>query len=97
MSAMEYRQWQAYYGVEPFGSDRLDVGLAIVAATVANCAPFRKKGAKRAKVEDFIPEWRKAESLTPEQRARRIQATLWAFADAQNAYTRRKRAKAGAD
>jgi len=53
VSSRELTEWQAYYGIEPFGEERSDLRAGIVAATTANA--FRGKGAKPFKPQDFMP------------------------------------------
>jgi len=55
ISSRELTEWQAYYGVEPFGEDRADLRAGIVASTVANV--FRKSGTSPYKAQDFMPRF----------------------------------------
>ena len=57
ISSRELTEWQAYYGVEPFGEDRADLRAGIVASTVANV--FRKSGTQPYKAQDFMPKFEK--------------------------------------
>ena len=43
MTSEQIAEWMAYYNLEPFGNRNRDLHLAIIAATVANFAPFVKK------------------------------------------------------
>lgn len=61
MDSAELTEWMAFYQVEPFGWDAHAVGHAITAATVANAN--RGKGKKPARVEDFIPKWKKPQTV----------------------------------
>lgn len=47
----EFAEWQAYYSLEPFGGERLDIVMAQICAIVANVASSR---GKRFKIEDFM-------------------------------------------
>ena len=57
VSSRELTEWQAYYGLEPFGEDRNDLRAGIVASTVANV--FRKSGTQPYKAQDFMPQFGK--------------------------------------
>jgi len=54
MSSSEFSEWQAYNTLEPFGEDRADLRMGILAATTVNM--LKGKG-KPAKVTDFIPQF----------------------------------------
>jgi hypothetical protein len=56
-SSRELAEWNAYYGLEPFGEERADLRAGIVAATLANV--FREKSAKAYKPVDFMPQFDK--------------------------------------
>ena len=64
MTAREFIEWQAFYGMEPFGHDRFDWNFGMVAATMANC--HRSKG-PAFKPGDFMPDFRPKRKLTPKQ------------------------------
>jgi hypothetical protein len=36
MSSLEFAEWMAYAGLEPFGEERADLRAGIIAATIAN-------------------------------------------------------------
>lgn len=55
MDSAELANWLAYDQISPFGSERTDLGAAIVASTVANV--WRGKGQKAYKVDDFLPKF----------------------------------------
>lgn len=63
-----YREWHAYYQVEPFGEKRADFRSAIVAATIANTMG-RRKGQPAFRVEKFMPQFEPREIVkkTPDQ------------------------------
>lgn len=54
MSAHEFAEYRAYFSIEPHSETRADIRNAQLCATVANCTPFRKKGAKPVEVSDFL-------------------------------------------
>jgi hypothetical protein len=67
MSSAEFEDWIAYDQVSPIGAKRLDHLAALIAATVANSNPWRKKGSKPIPVSSFVPDWRpKPKASTPE-------------------------------
>ncbi|MGW3936437.1 phage tail assembly protein T [Streptomyces phaeochromogenes] len=56
-TSAELTEWMAYEQISgPFGPERLDVHMAILAATVSNTV--RSKG-RKASPRDFLPEWDK--------------------------------------
>lgn len=65
VSSRELSEWQAYYGLEPFGEDRADLRAGIVASTVANVS--RKSGTKPYKAQDFMPRFDKTRQEWREQ------------------------------
>ena len=52
MSYREFRGWQEYYKVEPFGEKRADLRAALIACVIANAN--RGKNSRVFKVEDFM-------------------------------------------
>lgn len=54
MPSAELAEWQAYYGLEPFGEMRADLRAGIVASTVANTMSDRKAGDKAYSPADFM-------------------------------------------
>ena len=66
-SIREFRLWQAYAMIEPFGNIRGDIQAAIIAQTVANV--HRGRGQRSYKIQDFMPKFDrgKADSQTPDQ------------------------------
>lgn len=55
MSSAEFSTWLHLYDSEPWDDTRMDVGFAVVAATVANYAGKIMKEGKEAKLSDFMP------------------------------------------
>ena len=53
LDAREFAEWKCYFGLEPFGQDRSDIGAAMVAYTVAGCLG----GASGMKPSDFLPRF----------------------------------------
>lgn len=60
MSGEEYGLWMAAFATEPWGEDRMDVGMGIIASTLANV--HRRSGAKPYSVTDFAPYLRAQEA-----------------------------------
>lgn len=54
-------------GIEPFGDQRADLRAGIVASTVVNANPYRRRGAAAAQPKDFMPFVRKRAQTAEEQ------------------------------
>lgn len=52
MTAAQFAEWWAYYNLEPFGGERVDLGFAQLCALVANA--MRGRGRAPYKIEDFL-------------------------------------------
>ena len=50
MDEEEFRLWQVFYGISPFGDERRDVNAATIASTVANVNSRRTY-----LIKDFLP------------------------------------------
>lgn len=57
LTAYELQEWMAYFQSDPFGEQRADLRMGILASTVANKPVFGMKRAKRFQPKDFIPEF----------------------------------------
>ena len=55
--AREFAEWMAFYRLEPWGEQRGDLRIGILAAVVANM--FRKKGRRALQPVDFMPKFEK--------------------------------------
>lgn len=64
MSAAEFAEWGAYYSLEPFGEDRADLRMGILAC--ATLSPHVRKG-KKLKPSDFIPRFAPKQPQTPKE------------------------------
>lgn len=53
MTEWEWALWQAAYRESPWGEERADLGVGIIASTLANC--HRAKDAKTFRPVDFMP------------------------------------------
>ncbi len=87
IDAREFTEWIAYWNVEPWGEERADLRAGIIAATVANCAPFRKSQRPFAPSE-FMP-FAKAEAQR--QSAKEIEMRLAAYKEAHNMALRERK------
>lgn len=63
MSSREFAEWTAYYRIEPFGQDRVDIPGAIIASTLANV--FRGEH-EPFSPSDFMPSFEQQENQSPE-------------------------------
>lgn len=52
MSIRLFRQWRAYYDLEPFGEERADYRAASIVATLVNLN--RRKGTSPRPVSEFV-------------------------------------------
>jgi len=55
MTSREFTEWRAFYNLEPFGPERIDVAVGMHSAMVANM--HRKKGSTPFKLKDFLPRY----------------------------------------
>lgn len=69
ISSRAFAEWMAYSRLEPWGEDRDDLRMAIVASTIANTN--RGKNQKPYKPADFMPSF---EPETEEQAQARLLA-----------------------
>jgi len=55
MTVLEFREWCAYYAVEPWGffADHFNAGL--IASTIDNCRMTGKKRSRFATIADYMP------------------------------------------
>jgi hypothetical protein len=73
MTARQFAEWCAFYGLDPFGEQRADLRAGIVAATMNN--RWRNKNENPSKPADFMPYHRQAEQ-TPEEIQRTLRGIL---------------------
>lgn len=68
----ELAEWQAFYGIDPWGEERSDMRSGTVSATIANC----QSGKGKFKASDFMPKFGgEAEAAAP-QTADQIEGKL---------------------
>lgn len=65
LTARQLADWEAYYGVEPFGDERADLRAGIVACTIANI--HLKKGKDPLSALDFMPFAEKPRNVAAER------------------------------
>ena len=71
MTAREFKEWQAYFDIEPFGEKRADLRAGIVASTVHNMQTRHS-----LKPSDFMPDFGpKRRQTVAEMQARILVAT----------------------
>lgn len=52
ITSRQFSEWMAYAQIEPFGEERADLRMGVLASLVSNM--FRKAGTTAAKPEDFL-------------------------------------------
>jgi hypothetical protein len=67
ISSVQFAEWMAYSRLEPWGEERDDLRMAIIASTIANVN--RGKNTQAFKPQDFMPSF---EPETEEQAAERL-------------------------
>lgn len=55
MTARELTEWMAYYRIDPFDRQRADMGVGIIASTIANAN--RAKGSRPLRPIEFVPNY----------------------------------------
>jgi len=73
MTSLQLSEWMAYSKLEPWGEEREDLRMGIVASTIANVN--RPKGKKPYKPTDFTPTF---EVESEEEAAARLMAQAFA-------------------
>ena len=73
ISSAQFAEWMAYSTLEPWGEERDDLRMGIIASTIANAN--RGKGQKAYKPSDFMPDF---EPETEEQAQARLMAQAFA-------------------
>jgi hypothetical protein len=70
LNTVDIAELMAFDRIEPFGEERADLRMAIVACTIANAN--RGKGQKAFKVDDFMPKFEPRKRQTPQQMSRML-------------------------
>lgn len=76
MSHAEYREWQVYYSMEPWGTEAHDLRAARICQTMANI--HRPRRTAPIPLKNFIPEYRKPQKRQDWREQARI-AKLWSM------------------
>ena len=69
MDAKELSEWMAYDQIQPIGPQRTDLGLGIIAATIANCHRDPKKRSSAYEPSDFAPFLKDGEEKKKQSKA----------------------------
>lgn len=77
MSEREFQAWQRYGELDPYGLDRADLRMGILASVIATLSPSTRR---TFRARDFMPEF----GPRREQSADEIGAIFRAFARAHN-------------
>jgi len=72
VSALEFKSWVEFYGLEPWGEERADLRAGIIASTFANC--HTRRGGKPYQPKDFMPRYGPPERMTDEEMASKFAA-----------------------
>lgn len=72
MDSREFTEWIGYDRYDPIGSERMDLGFAVVAAMIYNVN--RGKNDPQKSPNDFLPEFYKGKAALLEERAKRAQS-----------------------
>lgn len=68
MSAREFQGWVRFYALDPWGDQRADLRMGILASTLANL--HAKRGARYIRPQDFMPFQELVRQSTAEVRAK---------------------------
>lgn len=88
MSVHEFRDWRAFYDLEPFGEARQDDRIASVVATLINT--WRKRGSRRVKIGDARVSYGKREGPKTSTGWEQMKAIGRTIASAAGAFKPRK-------
>lgn len=76
MSSAEFSEWMAYAQIEPFGEERADLRMAILATIIANANRDPKLRPEPFEVSDFMPNFEKPEMMSKEDALMAIDAAM---------------------
>ena len=68
ITSAQFAEWMAYSRLEPWGEDRDDLRMGIVASVIANSN--RGKGKKPYKPQDFMPDFEPEDEAAAIERIR---------------------------
>lgn len=75
ISSRQFAEWMGYARLEPFGEDRDDLRMGIIASTIANAN--RGKGGKAFTPQQFMPQYE--EETEEDAQARLVTQAMMAF------------------
>ncbi|MCL5995491.1 MAG: DUF4035 domain-containing protein [Chloroflexi bacterium] len=79
MSSREFSEWMAYYNLEPFGEERADLRMAMLASLIANVNRDPRKHSKPFEPKDFMPKFGEETHQTPEEQLAFVEMLNEAF------------------
>jgi len=79
LSGKQFTEWMAYAELEPFGEERADLRMAILASLIANVNRDPKKKSSPYEVSDFMPKFEKKEPISKEDAIAAIDAMMMAL------------------
>lgn len=68
ISSRQLTEWMAYASIEPFGEERADLRMAIVAALIANANRDPDKRREPFTPADFMPHFEAEQPAEPERK-----------------------------
>lgn len=57
MSSRMFSEWAVFFGLEPFGEERADLRMAIIASVMANKPVYGYRQGRRTSPRDFMPDF----------------------------------------
>ena len=82
ISGQQFTEWIAYAKLEPFGEERADLRMAILATLIANAIRDPDKQPTPFEVSDFMPQFEKQEPISKEDAIAAIDAMMTALVHA---------------
>lgn len=81
VSSRELTEWEAYYGIEPFGQERGDLQAGVVASVMANAWSDPKKRKREYGPGDFVLRFDGEDERESQVNARKIYERFRAWAE----------------
>jgi uncharacterized protein DUF4035 len=82
ISGQQFMEWISYAEIEPFGEERADLRMAILAELIAETNRDPKKKSTPYEVSDFMPQFEKKEPISKEDAIAAIDAMMTALVHA---------------
>ena len=89
ISVHEFREWRAFYDLEPFGEERQDDRIASIVATFIN--QWKKRGSRRVKIADARVSYGKREAPKASKRWEQMKAIGRTIASAAGAFKKSRK------